>query len=69
MQALARGNDAGRQVSRELTGAGFGREVTLTFVVVDLRIGEGVQTASGFGFTGGPERAQGVAGRVEACNA
>ncbi|MNI73981.1 hypothetical protein D3C73_1300370 [compost metagenome] len=40
MQALARGNDTRSEVSRELAGAGFGREVTLALVVVDLLIGE-----------------------------
>ena len=65
MQALARRNHPGSQVGRELTGAGFGREVAFALVVVDLRVCEGVETAPGFLFAGRPQCAQRLARRCK----
>ncbi|MNG27724.1 hypothetical protein D3C84_1128880 [compost metagenome] len=69
MQTLTGGNHSGGEIGRQLTGARFGREIAFVFVVVDLGIGEGVEAAVGFGFTGRPKTAQAVAGRGETFNA
>ncbi len=58
MQALAWRNYPGRQIGRQLAGAGLGRKVALGLVVADLLVGEGVHAPSGFRLTGRPQVAQ-----------
>ncbi|MCY1380076.1 hypothetical protein D9M69_678610 [compost metagenome] len=66
MQALAGRQHAGGEVGGQAAGAGFARQVALALVVVDLLVGEGLQSLVGVLFTSRPELTQAGSRRGEA---
>ncbi len=68
VQTLADGDDTSREISRQLTGAGFGRQIAALVVLVQIVFDECRQAVLGEGFAGGPQRAQVVARPIEAAH-
>ena len=65
---LADGDDTSREISRQLTGAGLGRQVAELVVLVQIVFDERRRAVLGEGFAGGPQRAQVVARPIEAAH-